>query len=504
MAAPTITQVTQTYQGISILCARVICTDPCSYKFSKVVNAADDYLFQMVAKTSSGTKQLTIRCGDLSETLDINATFDRYVMSFPSTTIYDDNSLYIDFPAGTYYLYNLQLERGTTPTKWQPAPEDAAAYSDKVAADAVNGLTQQQIFNKLTNNGAVQGITLVNGQLYINASYIQSGTLVLGGANNGNGTLKVVDATNATVGTWTKDGINLISGTIGGWTVTRDSFYKIDYFNNLKRSEAGLASGWTDTSAYSRTYDHIGNVNNDNYTQASLRLGHLNLSRYEPDISSNVLWAGEIQATDLLAAYGNYPCMIISAERGLRVSVRSTWRAGYFENYENPSASDALGMRSGVMYLRPLDGVNVQSSLTVTGTKSRIASAGEYSDRLLYCYETPSPMFGDVGEGEIGEDGLAYVWIDPIFAQTISTASYQVFLQQYGNGQAWVAERHPDYFVVEGTPGLSFGWELKGKQADFDQLRLEKDGPHYSMMEKEYGEKAAEYIQELYQGRISA
>lgn len=177
MAAPTISQVTETYQGISILCARIVCTEACAYKFDKVVNAEDDYLFQLVARTSSGTKQLTVTVGDNVDTLDINATFDRYVMHFPSVTIATNESLYIDFPAGTYYLYNLQLERGTVATKWQPAPEDAAAYADDAAQAAVDAQTQQDIFNTLTNNGQTQGIYLQNGKLYLNASYMATGTL---------------------------------------------------------------------------------------------------------------------------------------------------------------------------------------------------------------------------------------------------------------------------------------------------------------------------------------
>lgn len=40
-----------------------------------------------------------------------------------------------------------------------------------------NSLTQQNIFNRLTNNGQSQGIVLNNGQLYINASYIAAGIL---------------------------------------------------------------------------------------------------------------------------------------------------------------------------------------------------------------------------------------------------------------------------------------------------------------------------------------
>lgn len=174
MATPTITQTTQTYQGIPIVCARIVCTEACSYKFQGIVNAPDDYLFQLVVKANAA-RTLTITCGGSVDTLDITSSFDRYVMAFPDVAVADNDSLYIDFPAGTYYLYNLQLERGTNATKWQPAPEDAAAYSDKAAAAAVDAQTQRDIFDKLTNNGETQGIYLNNGKLYLNATYIQSG-----------------------------------------------------------------------------------------------------------------------------------------------------------------------------------------------------------------------------------------------------------------------------------------------------------------------------------------
>ena len=38
-------------------------------------------------------------------------------------------------------------------------------------------MTQTEVFNRLTDNGTVQGITMYNGQLYINGSYINSGTI---------------------------------------------------------------------------------------------------------------------------------------------------------------------------------------------------------------------------------------------------------------------------------------------------------------------------------------
>ena len=73
----------------------------------------------------------------------------------------------------------------------------------------IESLTQEAIFNKLTNNSRDQGVYLENGKVYINAEYIQSWIMKLGGANNRNGFLDVYDANGNLVGYWTKDGIKL-------------------------------------------------------------------------------------------------------------------------------------------------------------------------------------------------------------------------------------------------------------------------------------------------------
>lgn len=121
----------------------------------------------------------------------------------------------------------------------------------------------------------------------------------------------------------------------------------------------------------------------------------------------------------------------------------------------------------------------LKGSVAVQGTKSRVVDTPSYGVRELYCYETPSPMFGDIGSAKIGEDGLCYVSIDDIFSETVRTDyAYQVFLQPYGDGSLWVSERHQQYFVVEGTPGLSFGWECKARQTGYEMTRLEDAETH--------------------------
>lgn len=95
------------------------------------------------------------------------------------------------------------------------------AYIIEKAASTVKqldeSLDQEGIFNRLTENGEMQGIYLYNGKIYINGSFIQAGdingdrikggTLTLGGYNNFNGTMQVVDANGNIIATITDDGI---------------------------------------------------------------------------------------------------------------------------------------------------------------------------------------------------------------------------------------------------------------------------------------------------------
>lgn len=120
--------------------------------------------------------------------------------------------------------------------------------------------------------------------------------------------------------------------------------------------------------------------------------------------------------------------------------------------------------------------LSVDGAFSATGTKSRLVDTDSYDRRLLYSYETPTPMFGDIGGGTIGADGYCYVMVDDVFSETTRTDyAYQVFLQKCGEGDLWVAEKYPTHFVVRGTPGLSFDWELKARQMGFEHLRLENE-----------------------------
>lgn len=122
-------------------------------------------------------------------------------------------------------------------------------------------------------------------------------------------------------------------------------------------------------------------------------------------------------------------------------------------------------------------GTYITGNLGCTGTKNRIVETKNYGKVLLNAYETATPMFGDVGTGQLDENRECTIFLDDIFAETIDSRSeYIVFLQKYGQGDLWVDEVNKYYFIVKGTEeNLKFAWEVKAKQKDYSMYRLETE-----------------------------
>ena len=119
--------------------------------------------------------------------------------------------------------------------------------------------------------------------------------------------------------------------------------------------------------------------------------------------------------------------------------------------------------------------VVISGNVTSYGTKARTINTSSYGDLLQYAYEMPTPTFGDIGDGLTDQDGVCLVYLDDKFIETINNnCEYQVFLQSYGDGSVYVSKRTPSYFVVNGTPNISFGWEIKAVQRDYELNRLDQ------------------------------
>lgn len=73
----------------------------------------------------------------------------------------------------------------------------------------VDSLTHEEIFNLLTNNGAVKVLYKIGNQVFFSFDYARGGELVLGGKNNGNGILRVLDENDTEIGKISRNGMAL-------------------------------------------------------------------------------------------------------------------------------------------------------------------------------------------------------------------------------------------------------------------------------------------------------
>lgn len=258
-------------------------------------------------------------------------------------------------------------------------------------------LTQEQIFNILTNNGQTQGIYLQNSLLYINASYINTGALA-------------------------------------GWEVgykklTADGTYgKI-----ILDASTGEVYSETNTGVYVPGY---GTLYGTRIRGINLYTGTVHASSVSVNTSVS---AGSVSADSISASK--------KVKAGTHVEA-----SGHF--YSVGTGTDL-------------------ADLSVRGTKKRIFPTKNYGTQAFYCYEMASPMFGDIGEASISEDGTCLIDIDDVFQESTNVRiEYYVFLQKEGDGDCWVDQKEQTYFTVKGTPGLKFAFEVKARQADYEHMRF--------------------------------
>lgn len=289
--------------------------------------------------------------------------------------------------------------------------------ADSSASTAVSGQTQTDIFNKLTKNGTAQGIYLdTRGNIYINGQFIKALSIAANAIAAGAVTAEKLAAKAVTAEKMSVTELAAIGATIGGFTIQNNRIYNEK--NGLLQIKVG-----------------------DEYNSPSV---------LAMDAQGEFI---KYSASGIVSSYAN----------SLNLVPHNTVTEDGFTD----------GSKHYLGRTQFNSDVNILGDFSVSGTKSIKAETDNYGEQLFYCYETPTPTLGDFGGGVIGKDGMAIISIDDIFQESTETAiEYYVFLQNEGEGQSWVSEKSDTYFVVKGTPGLRFAWELKAKQKNKEYIRF--------------------------------
>lgn len=445
-----------------------------------------------------------------------------------------DGSIFMNFSTSQVYMFS------GTDGAWQEL-------------DAKKIVNFERVFNALTDNGKQEGIYMQNGHLYINASYIKSGQISADLIS-----LKNINVTNSSgVSTFAIDNYGNVTLRPNTFALTNgDTIYSIA--EDKASTALSSANRYTDNALSDldigkMSKQEIIDVLSDNSSNKGLYLSNGNVYMNADYINTGEL-AGWKVGLKKLSASGTYGEVTLDASAGEIYSETNTgvYVPGYGTLYGTrirginlytgtvhaSSASIDTSVSAGsVSTLKKVEvGTHVEASghfysastgtdladasirgkLKVNGTKSRSVSTVDYDEQLFYCYEMPTPFFGDIGESVISDDGTCMIDIDDIFQESANVGiKYYVFLQREGKGDCWVAEKEQNYFIVKGTPGLKFSFEIKARQIEYEHMRFTDRGdtaytdardieipePNYESEEPEVSEP--DYESELTNDRLS-
>lgn len=157
---------------------------------------------------------------------------------------------------------------------------DSIATKNDVT-DLDDSLNQQEVFDRLTNNGAAKGIALVNGVLYINADYINSGTVKGNFINAKN--LVVTDSNGNT--TFAIDSNGNVTIRAASFSLQGSSIQSIA--DNAADSALTSANNYTDTKASSTLISAQNYADNEagNALQQAKNYTDLQIENFDPDLT---------------------------------------------------------------------------------------------------------------------------------------------------------------------------------------------------------------------------
>jgi hypothetical protein len=390
---------------------------------------------------------------DLINLKNINVTNSSGISTFAI-----DNYGNVTLRPNTFVLTNGDTIYSVAEDKASTALSSANRYTDKALGDLdIGKMSKQEIIDVLSDNSSNKGLYLSNGDVYMNADYINTGELAGW----------IVDAANKTLKSY---------GTKNGGAVELNG-------------EDGYIYAESNLSYYISGY---GMVYGTSIEGATIETGGIYAAGLTVNkVTTSDILTGIIDVTKTITAGG-----IIKSNSHIEA-----WNNGHF--YCVGTGTD-------------LADASIRGKLKVSGTKSRSVSTVDYDEQLFYCYEMPTPFFGDIGESVISDDGTCMIDIDDIFQESANVGiKYYVFLQREGEGDCWVAEKEQNYFVVKGTPGLKFSFEIKARQIEYEHMRFTDPGdtaytdardieipePNYELEETEVSEP--DYESELINDRLS-
>ncbi|WP_255316922.1 gp58-like family protein [Limosilactobacillus reuteri] len=202
--------------------------------------------------------------------------------------------------------------------------------------------------------------------------------------------------------------------------------------------------------------------------------------KYNPNDIYGSAFGGGPGDSEIAQWVGNKEYTVLTRNQGFTVHLNDGNNKSIFAIQKDNKVGFYVGQgkngnQVNVKFAGDDSGFNIRGNFNVYGAKNSAVKTSQ-GDVAISAYETAEYYFGDIGEGQTGDSGIAFVGIEKLFSETVNTSiPYQVFITAYDPGNLWVDQREHDRFVVKSDrPNVKFGWEIKAKRRGYENTRLQK------------------------------
>ena len=158
MAVPTIEQVSQNINGVTVQCAHVVAPTDSVFLMKDVLDTigSGNFILQTVARAAAAAT-ITVTIGTAAASLALTTSFTRYIQQYTEIDPQAGRDMTIEFPAGEYWLYHTMLEHGNRASDWRVSPEDTQEQIAQIYTEIFDSYTRsyndaQQLVNEAVSS----------------------------------------------------------------------------------------------------------------------------------------------------------------------------------------------------------------------------------------------------------------------------------------------------------------------------------------------------------------
>ncbi|AGO00212.1 prophage protein (plasmid) [Limosilactobacillus reuteri I5007] len=333
-----------------------------------------------------------------------------------------------------------------------------SAYITNINADKINTGTLHSI---TINNGNGTFRVDPDGNVYANSMHVNNGSIYQG---------TVLGADVYSISNLTSNSLDEVNDATQDWVKLKDGIIELhgangDHYSSIVPID--VITTYSGDGGSTEVHHGLGILDSREVIIGSASLDSEHSNRITHSRNFSVISRTHLGITNSYIQAQLDPD--VEYGKGARFSIQKDNKVGFYVGEgEN-------GNQVNVQFAGDGSGFNVHGNFNVYGAKNSAVKTSQ-GDVAVSAYETAEYYFGDIGEGQTGDSGIAFVGIEKLFSETVNTSiPYQVFITAYGPGNVWVEQRKQDRFMIKSSqPNIKFGWEIKAKRRGYENTRLQK------------------------------